>query len=172
LPPRVRFAEGLRWAVAAARAGGAALGLAVFASSPEPELVLGLIAIVLVVIGGATWTPGGRSPVLLRIVLSLATIVLARLALGPSGAAVAVLLLAMGAWLRIRLADAILGLAVFGAAVAALGGASPGLVLVFWMLGLAIALLRPLVVRISRYLARPPSLTIERTKAARLGPEN
>jgi hypothetical protein len=106
-------------------------------SSPEPELVLGLIGIVLLVIGGATWTPGGRSPVLFRIVLSLATIVLARLALGPSGAALATLLLALGAWLRLRPTDAVLGLAVFGGAVAAVGGASPGIVIVFWILGLA-----------------------------------
>jgi hypothetical protein len=141
-------------------------------SSPEPELVLGLIGIVLLVIGGATWTPGGRSPVLLRIVLSLATIVLARLALGPSGAALATLLLALGAWLRLRPTDAVLGLAVFGGAVAAVGGASPGLVIVFWILGLAIALLRPLAVQIARRLAQRRFLMVERTKAARLGPEN
>jgi hypothetical protein len=117
----------------------------------------------------ASWTPGGRSPVLLRIVLSLATIVLARLALGPSGAALATLLLALGAWLRIRPTDAVLGLAVFGDAVAAVGGPSTGLVLVFWILGLAIALLRPLAVQIARRLAQRRLLMVERTKAARLG---
>lgn len=92
--------------------------------------------------------------------------------LGPSGAALATLLLALGAWLRLRPTDAVLGLAVFGGAVAAVGGASPGLVIVFWVLGLAIALLRPLAVQIARRLAQRRFLMVERTKAARLGPEN
>jgi hypothetical protein len=156
----------------AAKAGGAALGLAVVASSPDPELVAGVLGIVLVVIGGATWTTGGRNAVPLRMLVSLATIVLARLALGSSAAALAALLLALGAWLRIRPTDAVLGLAVFGGAVAVLGGASLGLVLILWILGLALAPLCLLVVRLSRWLARRSFLTVERTKAAPLAPEN
>jgi hypothetical protein len=39
-------------------------------------------------------------------------------------------------------------------------------------IGLAIAVLRPLAVRLSCYLARRSLLRVERTKAVPLGPEN
>jgi hypothetical protein len=171
LLPRANFGETLRWATAAAKAGGAALGLAIVVSSPDPELVLGVLGIALLVVGGMTWTRGRRSAIPLRILFSLSTIVLARLALGPSGGALAALLLALGR-VGVRPADAVLGLAIFGGTIAVLGGARRGLILVFWVLGLAIAFLGPLAVRLSRYLARRSFLTVERTKAARLGPEN
>jgi hypothetical protein len=169
---RANVGRSLRWAATAAKAGGAALGLAVVVSSPDPELVLGLLGTLLLVVGGMTWSRVGRSALPLRVVLSLATIVLARFVLGPSGAALAALLLALGVCLRIRPADAVLGVAVFGGAVAVLGGASLALVLAFWILGVALAVLRPLARRISLHLGKLPFLRVERTKPVRLGPEN
>ena len=115
---------------------------------------------------------GRPGSVLIRILLSLGTIVLARLALGPSGAGVAAVLLTMGAWLRLRLPDAVVGLALFGGVVALLGSASPRLALVFWAIGLAIVLLRRLAACVWRHVCDRRSLTVETTKAASLGPES
>jgi hypothetical protein len=172
LLPRASFGKVRRWAAASARAGGAALGVAVVVSSSEPELVLGLLGLVLLVAGGATWTKSRRRALPFRIVLSLAMVVTTRLVLGPSGAALAALLLALGAWLRVRPADAVWALAVFGGAIAVLGDASLVLVLVFWILGFVIAVLRPFVVRMSVQLATRRFLSAERTKPVGLDPEN
>jgi hypothetical protein len=89
-----------------------------------------------------------------------------------TNAAFGAVLLALGPLLRVRTAEVILGVAVVGGIVAARIGARGWLLLVFWVLGLAIALLRPFVVQIARRLAQRRFLTVERTKAARLGPEN
>jgi len=147
LPPRASLGAGLRCAAAAAKAGAAALGLAVVVFSESPEAVLGLLAVVLLVVGGATWRAPGRSSILVPILVSLGTVVLARLAAGPAAAALAALLLALGAILRVRLWEGVVGLATFGVAVALLGGARVGLILAFWLVGLAIVALRLLMAR-------------------------
>jgi hypothetical protein len=172
LLPKASFEKGLLLAVAGAKAGGAVLALAVIAASPDPAVILGLLGIALLVVGGTTWMRGRPGSVLIRILLSLGTIVLARLALGPSGAGVAAVLLTMGAWLRLRLPDAVVGLALFGGVVALLGSASPRLALVFWAIGLAIVLLRRLAACVWRHVCDRRSLTVETTKAASLGPES
>ena len=103
---------------------------------------LGFLAVVLLVLGGATWRAPGRTSVLVPILISLSVVVLARLAAGPAPAALAALLVALGALLHVRLWEGVVGLATFGAAVALLGGASAGLVLAFWLVGLAMIALR------------------------------
>jgi hypothetical protein len=115
--------------------------------SDSPEALLGFLAVVLLVVGGATWRAPGRSSILVPILISLGTVVLVRLAAGPAAAALAALLLALGALLRLGPAEGVAGLATFGAAVALLAGASMGLVLAFWLVGLAIIALRLLMAR-------------------------
>ena len=115
---------------------------------------------------------GRPGSVLIRVLVSLGTIILARLALGPAGAGAAAVLLTMGAWLRLRLADAVVGLALFGVVVALLGGTSPRLALVFWAIGLAIVLVRRLAARVWRQVCDRRALTVETTKAVSLGPES
>ena len=155
-----------------AKAGGAVLALAVIAASPDPAIVLGLLGIALLVVGGTTWTKGRPDSAVIRLLVSLGTIIFVRLALGQSAAAAAALLLTMGAWLRLRLPDAVVGLALFGGVIALLGGASPRLALVFWTIGLAIVLLRRLAVRVWRHVCGRRSLTVETTKAVSLRPES
>jgi hypothetical protein len=172
LLPRASFEKGLLLAGSGAKAGGAALALSVIAASPDPAVVLGLLGIALLVVGGTTWMRGSPGSVPIRVLVSLGTIILARIALGPAGAAVAAVLLTMGAWLRLRLPDAVVGLALFGGAVALLGSASPRLALVFWAIGLAIVLLRRLAARVWRHVCDRRSLTAETTKRVSLGPES
>jgi hypothetical protein len=144
----------------------------VIVASPEPVLVLGLLAITLLVVGGTTWagTASGRLPI--RLLVSLATVVLARAAFGTLAAAVAAALLAIGAWLRVRMGEAIVGLAVFGVAIAFLGGASLRLAVAFWVIGLAILALRHLATRLRRRLSARRSLTAEKGSAPALGAES
>jgi hypothetical protein len=172
LLPRASLAKGLLLAGSGAKAGGALLALAVIASSPDPAVVLGLLAIALLVVGGTTWMRGRPGSVLIRFLISLGTIILARLTLGPSGAGAAAVLLTMGAWLRLGLPDAVVGLALFGGMVALLGSASPRLALVFWAIGLAIVLLRRLAARVWRHVCDRRSLTAETTTAVSLRPES
>jgi len=169
---KASFGKGLRWAAAGAKAGGACLGVAVIGSSLDPETVLALLGVALLVIGGATWTGDHPKPLSLRIVASLAAVVLARWAGGPAAAALAAVLLALGAWLRIGPAQAIAGLAAFGAAVAVLGRASAHVLLGFWLLGLAFVVLRPIALRACRRLFQHVSLRIEKTEPVRVDPEN
>jgi hypothetical protein len=142
LPLRASLGAGLRGAAAAAKAGAASLGLGVVVFSESPAAPLGFLAVVLLVLGGATWRAPGRTSVLVPILISLSVVVLARLAAGPAPAALAALLVALGALLHVRLWEGVVGLATFGAAVALLGGASAGLVLAFWLVGLAMIALR------------------------------
>jgi hypothetical protein len=150
LRPRADAAAGLRLALASGRAGGALLGAAVIGASLDPPTVLALIALALLLAGGSIWAgePGRLLPV--RVLASLATVALARAVAGPAAAAVAAVLLALGFWLQVRMSVAISGLAVFGAAVALLGRASPQVVLVFWLAGSCAALARPLAARLRR----------------------
>lgn len=147
MPVRASLGTSLRCAAAAAKAGAAALGMAVVAFSESPEALLGFLAVVLLVAGGATWRAPGRNSILVPILISLGVVVLARVAAGPAAAALAALLLALGALLHVRLWEGIVGLATFGAAVALLGGAHVGLILAFWLVGLALVALRLLLAR-------------------------
>ncbi len=144
---RARLGTGLRCAAAAAKLGAAALGMALVVFSESPEALLGLLAVVLLVAGGATWRAPARNSILVPILISLGVVVLARVAAGPAAAAVAALLLALGALLHVRLWEGVVGLATFGAAVALLGGAHVGLILAFWLVGLALVALRLLLAR-------------------------
>ena len=154
------------------KAGSAAFSVAIILTSPEPVLVLGLLGIIFLVVGGTTWTRGGQGALPSRLLVSFAAVVLARIAFGTLGALFAAVIEALGAWLRVRLADAVMGLAVFGLVIAFLGAASARLVLVFWAMGLAIIVLRHLAVSLWRHVSARRSLTPERTKAAALGAEN
>jgi hypothetical protein len=169
---RASVGKGLVLAGSGAKAGGAGLALAVIAASPDPAIVLGLLGIALLVIGGTIWMRGRPGSVLIRVLVSLGTIILARVTLGPSGAGATAVLLAIGAWLRLRLPDAVVGIALFGGAVALLGGASPRLALVFWAIGLTVVLLHRLAARVWRHLSDRRSLTVETTKPVSLGPES
>lgn len=115
---------------------------------------------------------GRPGAVLIRILVSLGTIIVARLVFGPAGAAVAAVLLTIGAWLRLRLPDAVVGFALFGGVVALLGSASPRLALIFWAIGLSIVLLRRLAARLWRRVCDRRSLTAETTTAVSLRPES
>jgi hypothetical protein len=147
------------------KAGGAALGLAVLVLSDSPAALLALLGVALVVVGGTAWT-GVRGSSLTRLLAPLVVVVLARVAAGPAAAGIAALLLALGALLRVRIEEGVVGLSVFGGAVALSGGASFRLALGFWVAGLAIIALRAAANRVRRVLqrglsglrhARPPS---------------
>jgi hypothetical protein len=172
LLPRASFGKGILLAASGAKAGGAVLALAVIVTSPDPPVVLGFLGIALLVVGGTTWMRGKPGSVLIRLLISLGAIVLTRLALGPLAAGAAAVLLAVGASLRLRLSEAVVGLALFGGVVALLGGARPRLALVFWAIGLAIVLLRRLALRAWRHVSDRQSLRAETSKAVSLGPES
>jgi hypothetical protein len=151
---RANFKIGLRWMVATARLGGACLGLGVIASSLAPETVLALLAAVALVLGGVIWTPARRHAPVIRVLASVAVVGLARWGGGPLAAILAALLLALGAWVRVRVREAISGLAVFGCAVALTGHASIRLVAAFWLLGVALSLIRALAAGLRRRFSR------------------
>lgn len=170
--PRVDFRRCLRWAAAGLKAGGAAFAAAVIVTSPDAVLVLGLLAISLLVVGGTTWTGRTQGRLPIRILVSLVTVILARVAFGTVAAALAAVLVALGAWLRVRVGEAVVGLAVFGIAIAFLGGASVRVAVAFWMIGLAILALRHLVARLWRAFSGRRSLTAEKGKPAPLAAES
>jgi len=95
----------------------------------------------------------------------------ARITAGPAAAALGAVLLALGVLLRIRTEEVILGLAVFGGIVAAVGGASPGLLLVSWALGVALVALRAVAAAAWRGLRSLPVLKSEKTRTVLLDPE-
>jgi hypothetical protein len=113
----------------------------------------------------------GRS-MAVRLAGPLVMVIAVRVAGGTVAAAIAALLVALGAWLQVRLAEASVGLALFAGAVAVLGGARLHVVAAFWLLGAGILLARPMVATVRRRLAGRPSLKPERTPAVPLGPEN
>lgn len=154
------------------KAGGAAFAVAVIVSSPEPVLVLGLLAITLLVIGGTTWAGTAPHRLPIRVLVSIATVVIARLAFGTVAAALAALLLALGAWLRVRMGEAVVGLAVFGIAIAFLGGASLRLVVAFWAIGLAVLGLRHVATRVWRRFSTRRSLSAEKPGTPPLAAES
>ena len=148
------------------------LAVAVIASSLQPELVIGVLGITLLVAGGTTWTTAGPSAVPIRVLVSVGAVVFARLAFGTSGALLASILLVLGACLRLCLADAVAGLALFGGMVALLGDASLRLALAFWAIGVAAVVLRAIAPALCRRVFRRRSLIAEKTKATPLVPES
>jgi hypothetical protein len=169
---RVNKAETLRLAAASARTGGALLGGAVIASALDPPTVLALVAVTLLVAGGSVWSASRGWMLPVRILASLGIVALARYAAGPAAAAVVAVLLALGAWLQVRVGVAISGLAVFGGAVALLGRARLSVVLLFWLVGLTLVVLRPVAAWLRRRLPLRASLTIEKPDGLPVGPES
>lgn len=98
-------------------------------------------------------------------------VIAVRFVAGTGAAALAALLVALGAWLQIRLAEASVGLAVFAGAVAVLGGASARIVASFWLLGVGILLARSAGANVWRRLFGGSSLKAERTTGVPLRPE-
>jgi hypothetical protein len=172
LRPRVSAAALARIAIASARAGGALLGGAVIATSLDPPTVLALIGVMVLVAGGSIWSGGRNWILLVRMLASLAMVALARYAGGPAAAVLAAVLLALGAWLQVRAAVAVSGLAVFGVAVALLGRARLSVVLSFWLVGLGLVVLRPAAAWVRRRLPLRASLTIEKTDGHPVAPES
>jgi hypothetical protein len=160
----------LRWAAEGARIGGACLAVAVVVSAPAPEIVLALFGVVLLVVGGTAWS--WAQPVALRLTGPLIAVILARVLGGTAAAALAALLVIVGAWLRVRVAEATAGLAVFGVAVTLLGGASAMIVGASWLLGLGLLLVRSIAVGAGRRLRTASSLTAERPPTTSLRSEN
>lgn len=125
------------------------------AASLDPPTVLAMIGVMVLVAGGSIWS-GGR----------------ARYAGGPAAAMVAAVLLALGAWLQVRAGVAISGLAVFGIAVVLLGRARLSVVLLFWLIGLGLVVLRPAAAWVRRRVPLLASLTIEKTDGHPVAPES
>ena len=171
----LRRADGWRsllWAANAARIGGACLGLGIVVSSPAPEVVLPLLALALLLVGGSAWSVTSTSTVAVRLAGPFVMVIAVRIAGGTVAAAIAALLVALGAWLQVRLTEASVGLAIFAGAVAVLGGARVPVLVAFWLLGAAILLARATVATVRRRLAGRSSLKPERTPVVPLGPEN
>ena len=160
-----------RWGAAALRsliAGGCWLGCAVIVSMGEPLVVVGALAGAVLVGGGVTWSAPWPTPV--RLVLTATVVVLARFAAGPMGAAIALSLFIAGAFLRVRVSDGTLGLALFAGAVSFLGGADARLLAAFVFLGaVTVALLRGATL-VARW-TWPRLLARERPSAERLAGE-
>jgi len=171
LRPRVSARGALRASLAAARTGGAALGLALILSSPDPRLVLGFVGIAALVTGGLI-RRHGPDRALCRMGISLAVVAMARAALGPAAAAITTALLALGAILHVGVSEGAAGLAVFAAVLLLLGGASVRLALAFLGLGFGVHLAARLRAWRHRTRARPGSLTIEKPPARPLAPES
>ncbi len=166
----LRRVDGWRWAAEAARVGGACLAVAIIVSSPAPEIVLALFGVALLVVGGTSWN--GSSTMAFRLAGPLLTVIAVRVLAGTAAAALAALLVALGAWLQVRLAEATVGLAVFAGAVAVLGGASVRVVAAFWLLGVGVLLVRSMAASVWRRLSGGSSLKAERTPGVPLRPEN
>lgn len=154
----------------AARIGGTCLAGAIVVSSPTPEIVLALLGVAFLVVGGTAWN--GSQPIAIRLAVLLLSVILARVFAGTAAAAMAALLVVAGAWLRVGVAEATAGLAVFGLAVALLGGASARVVAAFGLLGLVILVIRSVAAGVGRRLRGRSLLTAERASTAPLRPEN
>ncbi len=141
----------LRWGTAAVTAGAAWLGLGLILADDDPTAALGLIAALLALAGGWAGRASGR-PAVVRALACLLPVVVARWAAGSLAAALATVCVGAGWWLGIRSADAVLGLAFFGGAVAAMSSASLRLILAFLALGVLTVVARPLLARTSRGL--------------------
>ena len=150
-------------------AGGCWLGGAVIVSMGEPLVVAGALAVATLVGGGVTWSTLRPTP--MRLVVTAALLALARLSAGPSGAAIAFVLFAAGALLRVRLSDAALGLALFAGAVSILGGADHRLLAVFLLLGVLTRAIAHVTALLGRWIW-PRLLARERGAEPRLAGES
>jgi len=172
LPQRADVRQALWRAAEAARVGGACLAIAIVVSSPSPEIVLALVGVALLVVGGVARSAARTSTIAFRLAGPLLTVIAIRVLAGTAAAALAALLIALGAWLQVRLAEATVGLAIFAATVAVLGGASVRVAAAFWLLGVGILLVRSMAARVWRRLFGGWSLKAERTATAPLRPES
>lgn len=132
----------LRWAGAAATAGAAWLGLGLILADENPMAMLGLVAALLALAGGSAVRGGGR-PVVLRALVCLLPVLVARWAAGSLAAALTAGCVAAGWWLRVRPSDLIVVLALLGAAAAALSSPSGHLVLAFVVFGILTVAIGP-----------------------------
>jgi hypothetical protein len=171
LRPRVSFGKGFSLAARAAKAGGACLGLALLVLSGDPAAILGLLAVVALAIGGVVWTAGAVQPAWVRLLLFVSVLAAARIAAGTAAAALGAALLALGVLFRIRTEEVILGLATFGGIVAAVGGASPKVLLVSWGVGVVLVALRAAAAAGWRAPRKPPLLKSEKARTVLLDPE-
>jgi hypothetical protein len=157
-----------RAALSAAGTGAVCLGLAVIVWSDDPAAWLGIGGAMVALVGGAA--ARARAAVGLRIVICVVFVFLVRLAGGPAVAGAVAGLLALGWWLRLRGREVLAGLAVYGIAVAALGGAPWRLLAAFGALGaFAVAITR--TVSSVRRRWRSALLVPETANATTLGAE-
>jgi len=171
LRPRASLGKGLSLAARAAKAGGACLGLALLVLSRDPAAILGLLALVALAIGGVVWTAAAVQPAWVRVLLLVAVLAAARIAAGTAAAALVAALLALGVLFRIRAEEVILGLAAFGGIVAAVGRASPKVLLVSWTLGVVLVALRAAAGAAWRAPRKAPLLKSEKARTVLLDPE-
>ncbi len=169
--PRASFGKGLSLAARAAKAGGACLGLALLVLSGDPAAILGLLAVAALAIGGVVWTAGAGQPAWVRVLLLVSVLAAARITAGTAAAALVAALLALGVLFRIRTEEVVLGLAVFGGIVAAVGRASPKLLLVSWTLGIVLVALRAVASAVCRGLRKLLLLKSEKARTVLLNPE-
>jgi len=169
---RADVQQALSRAGESARVGGACLAIAIISSSPSPEIVLALVGVALLVVGGAARSAARTSNIAFRLAGPLLTVIAARVLAGTAAAALAGLLVALGAWLQVRLAEATVGLAIFAGTVTVLGGASMRVVVAFWLLGVSILLVRSMAASAWRRLSIGSSLKAERRPVVPLRPEN
>jgi hypothetical protein len=146
--------------------------VALIVSSDSPQMLLAVSAAVVIVFGGICWSATATYPPAVRGLVIAVPLLAARSALGQGGALLVGLLVALGAWLRLRLIDGVRGLALFAAAIVVLGGATPQLLLCFWLLGLTTVVMRCAWSRVRCRLAARAILADENARSTRLGPEN
>ena len=168
--PRDRAGNIARAALAAAKSGAVCLGFAVIVWSDDPAAWLGVGGALIGVFGGAAARFRGVPGV--RIAACVALVVLARVAGGTPVAALVAVLLVLGWWLRLRVQEALAGIAVYGVAVAMLGRASWRLFVAFWVLGALIVAARRALSLVRRHLWSVQSLASETATAASLDAES
>ena len=108
----------------------------------------------------------------LRLVGPLLMVIAVRVLGGTAAAAIAALLVALGAWLQVRLLEATVGLAAFAGAVAVVGGGNVRVLAAFWLLGVGIIVARSAAATVRRRFSRASSLKPERAPSLPLHPEN
>ena len=135
-------------------------------------MVLALLGVVLLLAGGSAWSWPETSATALRFTGPLLALLGARLLGGTGAAGLALLFVALGMWLHVGIVEATAGLAFFAAAVAILGGATPRIVVGFWLVGAGYLIVRLIAARTWRRLRASSSLTAERPPLPSLHPDN